>query len=72
MQRQERDYEDRMETYALMLENYGRSMENVVTVMENDVYVRKLVSRNTFEWDSTTVIAERIYPVLQEMLELEG
>ena len=57
MQRQERDYEGRMETYALVLQNYGRSMENVVTVMENDVYVRKLVSRNTFEWDSTTGIA---------------
>lgn len=57
IQRQESDYESRMDTYALVLQNYGKSMENVVTVLENDVYIRKLINRNTFAWDSTTGIA---------------
>ncbi len=57
IQRQESDYESRMDTYALVLQNYGKSMENVVTVLENDVYIRKLINRNTFAWDNTTGIA---------------
>ena len=32
-------------------------MENVVTVLENDVYIRKLINRNTFTWDNTAGIA---------------
>ena len=54
---QESDYESRMDTYVLVLQNYGKSMENVVTVLENDVYIRKLINRNTFTWDNTAGIA---------------
>ena len=57
IQQQESDYENRMDTYVLVLQNYGKSMENVVTVLENDVYICKLINRNTFAWDSTTGIA---------------
>ena len=57
IQQQESDYESRMDTYVLVLQNYGKSMENVVTVLENDVYIRKLINRNTFTWDNTTGIA---------------
>lgn len=57
IQQQESDYENRMDTYVLVLQNYGKSMENVVTVLENDVYIRKLINRNTFTWDNTTGIA---------------
>ena len=57
IQQQESDYESRMDTYVLVLQNYGKSMENVVTVLENDVYICKLINRNTFAWDSTTGIA---------------
>lgn len=46
-----------MDTYVLVLQNYGKSMENVVTVLENDVYIRKLINRNTFTWDNTAGIA---------------
>lgn len=53
IQQQESDYESRMDTYVLVLQNYGKSMENVVTVLENDVYIRKLINRNTFTWDNT-------------------
>lgn len=56
-QRQERDYESRMDTYALVIQNYGKSMENMVEVLENDIYIRKSLNRTTFEWDSTTSIA---------------
>lgn len=34
IQQQESDYENRMDTYVLVLQNYGKSMENVVTVLE--------------------------------------
>ena len=57
IQQQESDYESRMDTYVLVLQNYGKSMENVVTVLENDVYIRKLINRNTFTWDNTAGIA---------------
>ena len=57
LQRQERDYESRMDTYALVIQNYGKSMENMVEVLENDIYIRKSINRTTFEWDSTTGIA---------------
>lgn len=57
IQQQESDYENRMDTYVLVLQNYGKSMENVVTVLENDVYICRLINRNTFAWDSTTGIA---------------
>ena len=57
IQQQESDYENRMDTYVLVLQNYGKSMENVVTVLENVVYICKLINRNTFAWDSTTGIA---------------
>lgn len=57
IQQQESDYENRMDTYVLVLQNYGKSMENVVTVLENDVYICKLINRNTFAWDSTMGIA---------------